>query len=489
MATLTAPSVPQEGGAEPAHYPHGPSSAHRWLNCLGSIEAEKDYPDDTTDAADEGTAAHWLLEQCLLTWKAAPEEWELDTLARDLAANSAHPVVLAGDSTGCLKDWPITGEMIEGVQLAIDTVKDDLRKKGTQLWIESRVRLDDTLGLPVPVGGTCDIMVYLPRSKLLRVLDFKYGKGHVVEVIEYEKGQKPVAHLNEQAVLYALGGLYRFEQETKGKREIKWVELGIVQPRAYHKKGPVRLYKTTPAALTYMEADLVERVPNTWPMLAGAPRTAGEKQCNFCKAKKDCDTYTRWRSEESRSEWEADPVQEIEIMGEPKAEDTAVAVAGKNGSSELALPNLPPASSLTLEQLGAARKAVKWLREWTKDVEDEVHTRLRHDLPVPGAKLVQGRGSRPWNDEKAVAEAMAALIEAGDVSKEAVFEPAKLKSVAKVETAIGKKRFKQLLGDYVSHVEGGPVVADEDSDKPAYVKDSGFEAEQKPEEGDSHPLL
>src|SRR5690554_5714157 len=115
---------------EPAHYNHGPSSAARWLLCTDSPYAQEGYPDETTDAADEGTAAHWLLEQCLLAgWTAEEGALKFDG------------IVPAGEGTGTVKEWPITGEMIEAVQLHIDTVKPDAVKKGTRLFVEERVRL------------------------------------------------------------------------------------------------------------------------------------------------------------------------------------------------------------------------------------------------------------------------------------------------------------------------------------------------------------
>lgn len=470
---------------EPAHFDHGPSSAHRWLRCLGSINAEAGYPDITGPAADEGTAAHWLLEQCLLNWR--DTKGTLDNLVNDWVIDNDMIDIPAGEETGCEQSWVVTGEMKEAVQSAINAIAFDLVKKGTQLWVESRVRLDDTLGLPAKVGGTCDIMIYLPRSKTLKVIDFKYGRGHVVEIAEYEKGQKPVIHLNEQAVLYALGALYRFEQETDGKREVKWVELSIIQPRAYHKDGPIRTHKTTPNGLMYMESELVEKVPLT--LEPDAPRTAGAKQCNFCKAKRDCKTHAEWRSENARGEF----VAELDEANDNRPDEAVtpaaeVAVAGKNGSTELAMPVLPQPSAMTLKQLSAARPALKWLEDWVSDVKAEIKTRLLHDLKVEGARLAKGPGSRPWKDEQAVREALAGL----DEPVEMYFTKPELKSVAQIEKIMGKKRFKATLGDQVSHVEGGPVVVDTESDKPDYVKPAAeFEAEKAEvvEESESHPLL
>ena len=41
------------------------SSSHRWLNCPPSARLQLQYPDTTSDAAEEGTAAHALAEHKL----------------------------------------------------------------------------------------------------------------------------------------------------------------------------------------------------------------------------------------------------------------------------------------------------------------------------------------------------------------------------------------------------------------------------------------
>lgn len=482
---------------EPAHYPHGPSSAHRWLNCPGSINAEAPYPDETTDPADEGTAAHWLLEQCLLAGVDA-ETYIYSGEDNGIIWAGDNAMVPAGEETGCIKNWPITGEMVESVQLAITEVHAHAKKKGTKLWVEDRVRLDDTLGLPAPVGGTCDIRLYLPRSKVLIVLDFKYGKGHVVELEEKD------GTINEQAGLYALGALYDFEKNHPDK-EVKWVELGIIQPRAYHKKGPVRRKKYTPMQLTKLEFKLIEVVPIT--LQEDAPRIPGEKQCHFCKAKRDCVEYAEFRGEEVRSEFDVEPasdfaaeVEREELLGQyedhgPRSIEERSGQVIESGRDarypDLQLPTLPPASSLTVEQLGQLQKAVPWLEQWCKDVKEETKTRLLHDCKVPGKKLAQGPGSRPWTDPAKVSIVIQELLETHpNLRASQFFKAPELRSVAQVENQLGKGKFKELLGQHVSYIAGGPIVVDEDSDKPDYVKPgSDFEAESAPEDIESHPLL
>lgn len=56
-----------------SHAKLSPSSAHRWMNCTGSIILEKNIADTTSEHADEGTAAHFLASECLEQGKDATD--------------------------------------------------------------------------------------------------------------------------------------------------------------------------------------------------------------------------------------------------------------------------------------------------------------------------------------------------------------------------------------------------------------------------------
>lgn len=437
---------------EPAHYSHGPSSASRWLICTDSPFAQEGYPDETTDAADEGTAAHWLLEQCLnFNW--TPED----------AAEKFGHVVPADEEVGTLKEWPITGEMKEAVQLHIDTVRPDLDKRGTQLFVEERVRLDGHMELPYPVGGTADTILYLPRSKTLKIIDFKYGRGHVVEVKNDNYG------INPQLGIYALATLAELERLMGKKVEVKKVEATIVQPRAPHKKGKVRTYKTTPLGLMKLEGAV--RAALTGPR----ERIPGD-HCHFCRAKPDCKAYHGDREARATADFTAEP--ETKEVAEPTDGLNLQKVMGQ------------PPKGLTLETLGQIRQHLPALRSWIKEVEEEVKTRLLHDLKVPGARLGMGRGSRAYGGSP---EELIAAVEATanelEVDTSDLYTQPSLQTPAALEKKLGKKAFAATpLAKLVSHKAGGPMVVDEDSDTPDWAPADVFEAEEE-EKPVKHSLL
>lgn len=456
---------------EPAHLKRGPSGAHRWLICSDSPEAEEGYPDETTDAADEGTAAHWLLEQCL---------------TKNVPAGEYANVALAGyieaEEAGTLKDWPITGEMVEAVQTHIDAVNKHAQKRGTKLFVEERVHVGEHFGLSDTVGGTADTIMWLPKSKTLCVYDFKYGKGHVVEV-----GSDRWS-VNPQIGLYAIAAMSELKRLLGKDVQVKWIELAIVQPRAYHKKGPVRIKKISPMQLMGLEADLIEAVNGP------RVRVPGE-HCFFCRAKPDCAEYHAHRGEQATGGFEA------EVPAEEQGELPLPAGEANPHHHDLALTTSPPMAAalelltrpvkgLSLNELAKARQVLGPLKAWAKEVEEEVRTRWLNDLPVPGTRLAQGPGKRAFGGTPKEREAAAwVAAERCGVDAEDLYEPAELKSPAKLEKQLGKAKFKETpLASLVTYTAGGPVVVDEDSDKPDYVKGAEFEAETPPETIDS-PLL
>lgn len=472
---------------EPAHYSRGPSGGQRWLICTDSPNAEEGYPDSTSDAADEGTAAHWLLEQCLKAGLDA-QDWVEQTT--DPIGPDGAKTVPAGEQTGTVNPWPITGEMIESVQLHIDTVKPDIEKKGTRVFVEERVRIDHALGLNVPIGGTADTILYLPRSKTLKIVDFKYGKGHVVEV----KGQggtvyelddatgkwKEVAApdwgINPQLGMYALGAYVELERLLGEKREVKVIELIVVQPRAYHKKGAVRKIKIAPADFMKLEMAIVKAV--TGPQV----RRPGD-HCHFCKAKLDCVARAEALGSAATADFQAESAPGDDVVAEQGDSINAVTQVHPAESANLLTVLGHPAKGLTLNDLGNVRRLLPAIKQWIKEVEEEIAVRLKHELKVPGARLGIGRGGRAYGgnaDDLRIAAARTAQ-ELG-VEFDALHEPAVLKSPAKLEKEFGKKKFKSTtLATMVSVTDGGPVVVDEDSDTPDWVPNGGFgDAEAAP---------
>lgn len=306
------------------HATRSASGAKRWMNCAGSIKAEEGRPNNSSEAARLGTAAHALGEACLLDGSDA-HDWlggkiHLDhsgeAIVRRPTGDETQVPVHATDEglpEGDWEEFEIDANMADAVQVYLTAVRDELERLGpdAELQVEQRFSLNWLIGFdwdaeehkrldangslyvspngiwmdedgilwrdyPAkdrrclgPMFGTNDASVFL-LFEHLTVFDYKHGQGIVVEVED-----------NEQELYYALGKAH----------EVGWafetLDLVIVQPRARHSDGVVRRWSTTKDHLRSYEEKL--RVAAFATEDPNAPRKAGD-WCTFCKAASVCPT-------------------------------------------------------------------------------------------------------------------------------------------------------------------------------------------------------
>jgi hypothetical protein len=231
------------------HSTLGASKAERWMNCPGSVRLEAGLPDQTSEYAKEGTAAHSLAERAL---------------GKELDCN----VWLETEIEGVL----VTEEMCDAVQVFVDHVRGRrfVLQAGATLptmYIEHRFDLTP-LNPPGPMFGTSDVTLWEPATKTLEILDYKHGRGVAVDATE-----------NPQLLYYALGAVV--ELKVRPER----IAVTIVQPRGSHPAGIIRRYELGFDELVAFKKELFERaVATTAP---DAPLKAGG-HCKFCKALATC---------------------------------------------------------------------------------------------------------------------------------------------------------------------------------------------------------
>lgn len=236
----------------------GASSMYRWSACPGSVRLCKDAPEVKSEYAAEGTYAHEMAAQFLMG---------------DLPAEQFHK---------------LPEEMKESLLVYSETVGEYLnpgwpksRETSNQLFVEQKFDMSQVVypGL----FGTSDAVVWQPEKRHLVSIDFKYGKGVLVEV-----------ERNQQLMYYMLGAL------TTLKLPAKTCEAVVVQPRAKHKKGGVRRWVHPVTEYLDFEAELIEAAKRTED--PNAPLNPG-RHCYFCPVKNTCPARHAQRLEDAQSEF------------------------------------------------------------------------------------------------------------------------------------------------------------------------------------------
>ena len=379
-----------------AHARLAPSASHRWMACPGSIRMEVGFPDSSGVFAAEGTAAHELCAMCLTSGDDAVE-W-LGAVVDVETAIVQH----AGQEDGVTR-FLVTEEMVDAVQVYLDHVR-SLAGDGRNSLIEVEQKLDMT-HLHPEIYGTGDAVVYQKNAAWLHVVDFKYGKGVVVD-----------PERNPQLMLYGAGAIRRYKGYA-----IAGITLHIVQPRA--PGSPVRSWSTDVLDLIEFEDEIQRAALRVDAILAFGPDdhwgddalVSGE-HCRFCKAQAVCPAAREAATTKALAEFA--PAEE--------------------GETERIL--LPEPTRLSPDQMAGVLRDAEFISNWVKAVQAHAHAEAIAGRMPPGFKLVPKRANRKWKDEAEATSMLKAL------AVDPWQEP-KLKSPAQVESAVGKKRFAGLLED------------------------------------------
>jgi len=305
------------------HSPVGASGAERWMNCPGSVRLPGGAwmePEEAPEYQTRGTAAHELAAQCL---NSSADAWEF-----------------MGQK---ILGVEIDQEIASGVQVYLDEIK------RVRAWAESisvptielveahRIAKDHPL-----CYGTLDFAAIAGSYAYLR--DYKNGAGVTVEV----EG-------NPQFLYYAYLLLDAYPQ-------IKGIQIGVVQPNAFHPDGPVRVCEVSaPEVLRWARNEML-------PALAKAVSEAAELEllpgewCRFCPKKLGC------------------PV----LHGLYKTAATTD------------VEKLP---QLDTPALGRDYALLPQVKQYIKAVEDEIFRRLNSGEKCEDAKLVYKKTDRVWKPD------------------------------------------------------------------------------------------
>lgn len=385
-----------------------------WHGCPASIAAEAEVPDTGSSYAAEGTAAHYVVEQCLTHDDDA--ETHKGRSVRVHAADGATGWAcdfdgLPGDGE---TDFEVTTKMADACQQFIDAVR---MRGGDQRY---EVRVD--YSAYVPGGfGTADGLSFVETEHTLYVDDFKYGKGVRVD-----------AEHNPQGLFYAVGSYL----DNELVNDVRDVVIAIHQPRLDH----VSEWRVLRDDLMQWARDVA--APKAEAALdADAEYNPSEDACKFCNAKAVC------RARAARlSDAVTDGFDIVEVPA-----DLDVNLVSRDGGPVL-----------TNAELAAILPRVKQLKAWASDVEDFAKAELEAGRPVPGYKLVEGRGSRQWVDPEKAEAALKRKVGADKAVKREVI------SVAQAEKLLGKG--DRLLTKYAERLSGKPTLAPVSDERPSILE-------------------
>lgn len=247
----------------------------------------------------------------------------------------------------------------------------------------------------VEVEKRVDFNEYVPCS--FGTIDCLIIANKVAYVIDlkYGIGEKVEVKDNTQLKLYALGVLKEYDYINK-------ICLAIIQPRLNN----INNYILTKEDLISWGESIKEPAKKAWEG-EGEQKIGG--YCKFCKIKAIC----------------------------KKRVDEVVNIETKDKYL------------IDKEELGEYLEKALNLRKWCDDIIEYATEYLIEGGEIEGFNLRHARGTRAFIDKD---KAIKRLLDSG-VKKEDIYET-KEKSLAQIEKNIGKKDFKELLGDLVYTKEG-----------------------------------
>ncbi|EDQ4670252.1 DUF2800 domain-containing protein [Salmonella enterica subsp. enterica serovar Oranienburg] len=338
-----------------------PSSARKWMACPAALACEFGLPNESGQAAVNGTCMHLLAETVLNRIIKGERKITADTYKGVYALNEGKGPIkaLVKPEKGAVL---ITDGFVSQVNKYVDYCR-PIIDAAQLVEVESRVNLTRILhpgvelnGKPLQTFGTADMVAVLAD-----------GDAHMLTVGDLKTGRhKVTAKENKQMMLYALGLLRVY----KRLYDITAVRLVIFQPYA----GGADEWDTTPEALEQFgkfaqgrALKAIDAFQRGKKGLKPADFRPGNDACQWCRFAEKCNAKRKVASREIESDLSDDSTE------------------------------------MSLDQLKAEYDKLPLMRQHIADIEKAMYAALMRGEPVAGLKLVEGRpGNRIWSDEEAV---------------------------------------------------------------------------------------
>lgn len=411
-------------GSNHEHALLSPSAAKKWMACPAALACEFGLPNESGQAAVNGTVMH-LVAETVLNRIINGDDIRADKYKGSYALNEGKGPIkaLAKPEKGAVL---ITDDFVSQVNKYVDYCR-PIIDAAELVEVESRVNLTRVLhpgvelnGAPLQTFGTADLVAVMPlRGALagtfaLIVGDLKTGR------------HKVLAKENKQMMLYALGLL----RKLKRIYDITAVRLVIFQPYA----GGAEEWDTTPEALEQFgkfaqsralkAVDAFERGKKG---LKPADFRPSSDACQWCRFAEKCTAKRK-------------AVADTDLADECEA---------------------PTAVEMSLDQLKAEWDKLPLMRQHIADIEKAMYAALMRGEQVEGLKLVEGRpANRSWSDTDKVT----AIADEWPM----VMYKSSLLSPTEAEKALSPDIWK-LLEPFVTRKPGQPSIATADDKRPAWT--------------------
>lgn len=488
-----------------------PSGMPAAIRCLAKPHRERGLPDQSSSFADEGTAAHFLMEQCLLENKDAKDFQGLRIQVKD--------GVTEFNTSG---QYPVGLDMIGPMQKALDYVR--AVADGATIYTEQKLSIAHITGehwhrvtgavcfkndagqfidfdngdiYPEddvePATGTTD--VWIIKGSVAHSIDLKWGMG--VQVFAKD---------NEQQEMYTDAGLQEFDFVG----EVEEIHLHILQPRLQH-------FDEAKLTRTELDAriDLIRKACKEIAFTPGEMLTAvpGDKQCKFCRVPPDkCPERINHTMELIVGEFvdlekgfvkvempQAEKLLAQSFGVKPTAVTFEVYDLDHSPHSEsgyqftVKKPNIRPSLEAATEAVATAdderlatlMDAADMIEGFAKVVRAEVERRLLAGKFTDARyKLVEGRqGARSWTSEEEAEAALKAMrLKVDQMYDFKLISPTTAEKVLKEANPRKWNKLQPLIG----RSDGKPSVAPASDKRPALSMAIAEQFEELPAE---EPLI
>lgn len=450
------------------HHQYSASASEGWLNCPGKITMERGIKDEYSPWADEGSAAHYVGGICLEKGE-MPDQYIGRTVicwAKE-GDRDGQSFVEDGIPEGAVERsrWEVNEEMVENLQIYVDTVRADLNENG-MLLAEERLHFGSAIGVE-GAFGTTDAAIVFDGGECWNIYDLKYGR-------------KPVdATGNTQMQLYALGALEEYGLIFDASK-LKRIKATIIQPRIDNVSSwevsidDLMLFaERCKKAIELAEAAaFTVNVPNDWCSTLEEWQSTylkpSDKGCMWCKAKGSCPAFAAQNIETVYaalpiSDADLDSLDDIAPANPTGMQALALPKETFESSLQIAIANVP---HLELDVLAKLYAASSLFDEFRDAVASRFHNALMSGAEHPDWKLVKGRaGNRKWeNPEKAEETLKAMRLKADEMYDKKVISPTKAEKLLEKEFP---RKWGKLQAQIVRE-EGKITLAPAHDKRPAY---------------------